>query len=91
MIAYFGDYVEWGGTKPSGIYNEEGALVAPTGGLVFELGLTTNKNLPWSVDFLNRYQSQFNIDELLNCSDIWEKAFKPYVDDKVVDIVLRII
>ena len=65
MIAYFGDYVEWGGTKPSGIYNEEGALVAPTGGLVFELGLTTNENLPWSVDFLNRYQSQFNIDELV--------------------------
>jgi len=91
MIDYFTDYVEWGGTKPCGIYNEEGEMIAPTGGKSYEFGLVNNKNLPWSMEFLNRYESQIEPDDLRSNSAVWEKAFKPYVDDKIVDTVLRII
>ncbi|WP_262888070.1 hypothetical protein [Perlabentimonas gracilis] len=40
---------------------------------------------------MKRYESQFNLDDLSEHSYIWEKAFMPYIDDNVLDTVLRII
>jgi len=91
MIDHFADFVEWGGSKPSGIYNDEGEMIAPTGGTLFELGLVHNNNLPWSIEFLKRYENQIVISDLRWNSAVWDKAFKPYVDDKIVDTVLRIV
>jgi len=91
MIDHFANHVEWGGTKPAAIYSEDGEMLAPTGGFYFEFGLIDNKNLPWSLDLLKRYESQFNLDDLSEHSYIWKKAFMPYIDDNVLDTVLRII
>lgn len=91
MIDHFAKHIEWGGTKPGAIYNDYGEVLAPTGGFYFEFGLIDNKNLPWSLDLLKRYESQINLDDLSEHSHIWEKAFMPYIDDNVLDTVLRII
>lgn len=91
MLEHFSDYIDWGGSKPCGIYNEEGEMIAPVGGKCFEPGLVDNKGLPWSMAFIKRFENQFVVDDLKRNSAVWEKAFKPYVNDEMVDLVLRII
>ncbi len=54
-------------------------------------GLTENPALPWSIDFILYYENELD-DELLYCNTkIWEKAFKPFVDDKIIETVYKIL
>ena len=78
MIDHFKDKVQWGGRE----YNEDNSFRS-AGGLI------TNENLPWSIDFLIRYEEHIDFDELWG-HHVWDKAFKPYIDKKVVDTIFRL-
>jgi len=53
-------------------------------------GLITNENLHWSIDFLIRYEEHIDFDELWGHL-VWDKAFKPYIDKKMVNTLFRLI
>lgn len=57
----------------------------------FNQGLESNIGVPWSIDLILRYENMFEIELLLKNPYVWDEAFKPYVDDKVIDIVFRLI
>lgn len=79
MIDHFKDKVQWGGRE----YDKDNWFRS-AGGLI------TNDNLPWSIDFLIRYEEQIDFDELWG-RNIWDKAFKPFMDEKTVDTIFRLI
>ncbi|WP_446788284.1 hypothetical protein, partial [Macellibacteroides fermentans] len=68
---------------------EKGNVLSHTGGECYEHGLIDNKSIPWTVDILSRYESSINSKSISCNSSIWEKAFKPYVDDEMIKGLLR--
>jgi len=91
LIDYFNERFIWGGLVPGALFDEEGNEIASTGGYSFQDGLIFNSALPWSIDFLNYYDKQLDFKVLELNSSVWEKAFKPYVNDEIIETVLRII
>jgi len=91
LIEHFANKMKWGGFLPDSLVDEDGNEIAPVGGISFNDGLIINESLPWSIGFLNRYESQLEFQALTLNRMVWGKAFNPYVDDKMVDTVFRII
>jgi hypothetical protein len=91
LIDYFSKYVKWGGWKPCELLDEKGNVISPVGGAEFEFGLIYNVSIPWSIDFLLKYENKLEFEALESNTSVWEKAFKPYVDDEMVEIIMRII
>ena len=58
---------------------------------VFNNGLVINEGLPWSIDFLIYFENKLDFEMLSLNTSVWEKAFKPYVDENVIEKVLRIL
>ncbi len=79
LIDRFIDKVEWGGRK----YSSDGSFRVKG-------GLISNENLDWTIDFLLRYEKHIDFDELFNDA-VWDKAFKPYVDEIIVETIFRLI
>lgn len=79
LIEKFKDKVWWGGKEIG-----EDNWIRSIGGLIM------NENLPWSIDFLIRHEEQIDFEELWG-RYVWAKAFKPYVDEKMVDTLFRLI
>jgi hypothetical protein len=65
----------------------EGHLILGT----YHQGLIENSGLPWSIDFLLHFEDELDFEMLSFNSSVWEKAFKPFVTDELIDIVAKIL
>lgn len=54
-------------------------------------GLINNKAIPWDIDWILKYEAFIEIKSLSLEPMIWDKAFKPYMDEKMVDTIFRLI
>jgi len=91
MIDYFSEKFKWGGFEPCFLKDEEGNEISPFGGKCVTEGLVFNESIPWSIDFLSYYEKFLDFEALVLNKALWDNAFASYVDDDIVDIVLRII
>ncbi len=91
LIDYFFIYVKWGGWRPCELLDENGYEISPVGGAEFVSGLIDNKSIPWSIDFLLRYENFLEFKALLYNTAVWDKAFKPYIDDNMIKTIMRIL
>ncbi len=91
LIDHFSDFVEWGGLTPCEDIDENGNVISPNGGWRLEPGLIDNSSIPWSLKFIQRYEEYLDFETMERRSSIWDKAFKPYIDDDMIDIIMRII
>lgn len=91
LIDHFSDFVEWGGLTPCEDIDENGNVISPYGGWRLEPGLIDNSSIPWSLKFLQRYEEYLDFETMKRSSSIWDKAFKPYIDDEMIDIIMSII
>lgn len=54
-----------------------------------KLGLVNNQSLPLSIEFINHFESKLELKVLELNSAVFEKVFKPFVDDLLIDKVMR--
>lgn len=57
----------------------------------WESGLIGNQGIPWNIDWIIRYEEFIDMEALKRDWFIWDKAFKPYIDEKMIDTVFRLI
>lgn len=94
LIDHFENYWEWGGEYTYEITEDEDGNPLPeprptsTG---YSTGLATNPALPWSIDFILRYQDRLDINQLAENRGVWDKAFKHYVDGTMVNALFRLL
>jgi len=91
LIDSFSKQVKWGGWKPCELLDEKGNEISPVGGKGHESGLIDNKSVIWSIDFLLKYERELEFEALESNTAVWEKAFKPYFDDHIVDTIISIL
>lgn len=89
LINRYTEHIQWGGFRECELLDERGNVLSLTGGECYEHGLIDNKSIPWTVDILTRYEPSINSKSISYNSSIWEKAFKPYVDDEMIKGLLR--
>lgn len=71
---------------------EWGFIELSEGGEEFvDSGLIGNTGIPWNIDWLIIYEKFIDIEVLMRDWAIWDKAFKPYMDEKLVDTVFRLV
>lgn len=73
-------YWVWGNSKR----NEEGWMSGSS-------GLLGNEGIPWDIDWILRYEQFINVDAMSYEEMIWEKSFKPHLDQKTIDTIFRLI
>jgi hypothetical protein len=91
LIDSFQKHIIWGGWKPCDLFDETGNVISSVGGKRREIGLIDNKSVPWSIDFLQKYEHEFEFESLESNTVVWEKVFKPYIDDIMIETIIRII
>lgn len=91
LIDSFSKYIIWGGWKPCELLDERGYEISPVGGEKLEFGLIQNKSIPWSIDFLPKYENELELKALESNNAVWDKAFKPYINDEMIKTIFRII
>lgn len=91
LIDSFSKYIKWGGWKPCELLDEMGNEISPVGGSQFDFGLINNKSIPWSIDFLLNYEHELEFEALGSNSAVWNKVFKLYINDEMIDIIMRIL
>ncbi len=91
LIDSFSKHIIWGGCKPCELEDETGSVISPVGGKRHESGLIENKSVPWSIDFLYKYENELEFEALESNNAVWDKAFKPYIDDEMIKTIVRII
>jgi len=90
LIEYFSKYVEWGGYYPCELYNGEGEVISAVGGKGFASGFIINEFLPWSIEFILHFEKDINFRALVMNDGVWEKAFKPFMSEDIIETVIRI-
>lgn len=60
-----------------------------TNAKTYRKGLADNPGIPWTIDWLVRYEPFMDFDFLPDNRNIWDKVFKPFVNEKMVDVVSR--
>ena len=91
LIDYFSKHIKWGGWKSCELLDENDNVISPVGGAEFEFGLIYNVSIPWSIDFLLKYENKLEFEALESNTSVWEKAFKPYVDDEMIETIISIL
>lgn len=94
LIDYFENYWVWGGEYTYNITEDEDGNRLPEPfptGIGYSAGLLSNPHLPWSLDFIKKYESRLDIDQLAANKGVWEKVFKPFVNERMVNILFRLI
>lgn len=88
LIDHFSQLLIWGGwiTYPEPVQDGEFTFLGEN-----NMGLVTNKSLPWSLELIQHFESNLEFNALASNHAVWDKAFKIYVDDKMIDKIMRII
>jgi hypothetical protein len=89
MIDMFERHVVWGGWQPGMLIDAGGNVLSPVGGKDLEFGLINNKSIPWSIDFLLKYEHKIEFEALENNEAVWDKAFKSYLNDEMIEIIMK--
>lgn len=55
----------------------------------YRKGVLDNPAISWDIDWLIKYQRYINLDLLSENENIWEKVFKPVVDDSATEYLLQ--
>jgi len=91
LINHFSEYIEWGGIFPVYEYNPlERETVLIEGIQEQKSGLIDNQLIPWSIDLLEYFETKLTPELMWKNKAIWEKAFKPYVDEKLIETIFKI-
>ena len=80
FINIFEDKLSFGKTEPISSYES-----------IIGLGIRDLINFPWSIDILERYEHKWDFNGFVQNKSLWEKAFKPYVDQEMVDLIFKIL
>jgi len=96
FIDYYSDVLHWGRVFIENvIYDENGEEVDYETFMTYrdysDQGIESNEGIPWSLDLILRFENKLDLEMLFQNKSVWDKAFKPYVDEKLIDTVLRII
>lgn len=96
LIDYFKDYIFWGKIKIEKVeHDEDGNFLDydtfQTWKNYGESGIESNEAVPWSLDLILQFEKKLELEMLFQNKSVWERAFKPYVNDKLIDTVIRII
>lgn len=91
MIDYFSDHIIWGGFIPCELRDENDDIIAPTGGRMLEFGLINNESIPWSIDFLHKYENKLEFKALVSNPDVWQKAFQQHFNHDMLSTIMSII
>lgn len=92
LIDCFANRVCWGGVYDEFITEDaRGNPIDPIPSKSFQYGLLSNNALPWSIKFLTRYESNIGPYSKQQSPEIWNKVFKPVIDDKVLGILMRLV
>ena len=88
FIDHFSHLLIWGGEfqYPEPLKDGEFTFLGGT-----DMGLVNNESLPWSIEFLQHFESKLEFKALASNSAVWDKVFKPFVDDKLIDTVMKLI
>ena len=81
LIEYFKDHLIFGKLIP---------IVSEPGSYEILSGMEFNPGIPWSIQLLEKYEENWEFGLLEDNPSIWEKAFKPYVNDELVEYFIRI-
>lgn len=80
LIDYYLDKWDWGDY----IRTKEGSVSGMT-------GLINNSTIPWDIDWILKYEKFIDIESLSLQPMIWDKVFKPHMDEKMVDTIFQMI
>ena len=89
LIEHFRDYWVWGCLYETSLEDVNGFEISPTGGEARQSGLTTNEALPWSIELINKYSYRIDFELLKSNCSVWDKAFKPHVDDALISEIFN--
>jgi len=88
---YFEKWYWWGLAMNRGIPWSE-KIIDKYSGMLDDYPLFRNPSLPWSFEFLNKYEEQCFSGWNTECGKIseivWDKVFKPLINDELVDEIL---
>lgn len=51
--------------------------------------ISENPSLPWSLELLDEFEYYWSWETLINCKEVWEKAFKNYLSNEFVSLCLH--
>lgn len=89
LIYLFVDHLYWGGMVDTFITEDKnGNSITPIPTKHFQEGIISNPSIPWSIEFLNKFESKLEFESLKDNHAVWEKVFKPIFDDQVLEIML---
>ena len=54
-------------------------------------GMICNEGIPWDIDWILKYEPFLSVEAMSCEAMIWEKAFKPHMDEKTIDTIFRLI
>lgn len=92
LIDSFANQLYWGGMVDTFIIEDDiGNFITPIPTTHFQEGLISNPSIPWSIDFLTKYESKLEFHSLKDNRAVWEKVFKPIFNDQVLDRMLNIV
>lgn len=94
LIDRFTDNWEWGGKCDGYITEDEDGNQLPEPIPIsncYSTGIVTNPHLPWTIDFILKYRHRLDLNQLAENNGVWDKVFKPYMNEKMVDTLFRLI
>ena len=51
--------------------------------------LSKNKSISWTIGLIEKFKDQLDLENLSNREDVYEKAFKPYLTDSLIDEIMQ--
>ncbi|WP_318350811.1 hypothetical protein [Aquipluma nitroreducens] len=90
LIDRFATNWEWGGKCDGYITEDEDGNQLPVPIPIsncYSTGIVTNPHLPWTIDFILKYQYRLDLDQLAENEGVWEKMFKPFWDKNLLDMM----
>lgn len=91
LINRYKDKISWGALTPIWKCNDLPEIDPDKVQEVLDPGLVCNKAIPWSIDLLKTFEDHIQSRAIEGNKSIWKKAFEPYVNQELMDLVLRII
>ena len=80
FVDYYIKYWDWGNQTRT----EDGFATGAS-------GIICNEGIPWDIDWILKYEQFINVEAMSYEAMIWEKVFKPHMDEQTIDIIFRMI
>ena len=80
LINRFEDRLKFGKNEPISPYES-----------ISEFGIRDLRSFPWSIDFLEKNEHKWKFEDFNPNKELWNKAFNPYVDQDMIDLIFRIL